>query len=160
MGGSDDDGSQSLSPPGSAPPSSSHSSGNPPASGHTSRSSDITSKPKNPSHGDIESTDVRGLAVSGPSSVGRPSPSASIRKTLPDEPFNTATGSDLATASGRDSRMRDPRTAENRTIGIPAAASSSHKMTVASIDKIERDVERSRVSPHIVVVLTYVILTQ
>lgn len=34
-------------------------------------------------------------------------------------------------------------------------------MTVASIDKIERDVERSRVSPRIVMVLmTYVILIQ
>jgi hypothetical protein len=160
MGGLDGDGSQSLSPPGSAPPYSSHSSDNPPASGRASQSSD-TSKPKNTSRGDIESTDVRGLAASNSesSSVGRPSPST-FRETLPDEPFNTAPGGDLAATSGRDSRTRDPRTAENRTIGIPAAASSSHKTTVASIDKTERDVGRSRVSTHIVVVLTYVILTQ
>jgi hypothetical protein len=79
----DVDGSQSLSPPSIGLPPSSHPLDNPPQSSRVSRSGDITSKPKNQSLNNNELMDVRsnrGLAASGPSSEGRPSPEALIRK--------------------------------------------------------------------------------
>ena len=154
----DDSYSRSLSPPDNNLPYSSRPSDDP-QTGRPLRSG----KSKSQSQNNKQLTDVspQQELVSPPIEV-RPSYQDYIRQRLPNEQIDTAMGSSSGAASGR---TRESRPAENRTTAIPIATSNSYQTTARRNDTVRRGVEhetRSRgglVSPRVVVVLVFVILT-
>jgi hypothetical protein len=154
----DDGYSRSLSPSDNTLPSSSRPSDHPQTGqGRPSRSD----KPKSQSQNN-QLTDVPPRqALVAPQMEGKLSYSDYMKQRLSSEHIDAAPGSSSGAAS---SRTREARPAENRTTAVPIAPSNSYQATARRNDTVRHDVEPEtwsrggQVSPHIVVILDFVIL--
>lgn len=154
----DDGYSRSLSSSDNTLPSSSRPSDQPQTGqGRPSRSD----KPKSRSQNN-QLTDVPPRQAPVASQMeGKLSYSDYIKQQLSNERIDTASSGSGAASSG----TRESRPAENRTTTVPMAPSNSYQATARRNDRVRRDVEPEtwsrggQVSPRIVVILVFVILT-
>jgi len=141
-------------PPGRALPNTPRPSNKPSQSGLVSGSNDITASSRDLSRNDNESATVGSRrATSGATPGGRLSYSDMLRNNRPRERIDGAPDARPADVPNQQSRTRSPRPAERRTTAVPVAESSSHQ-TVARGNS-----RGGQVRVHIVVVLTFVVLT-